>query len=245
MEKSEKLFETIERYLANQLEGRDLANFEEQLKNDKQLRTQVAQHRLLHESLKDKDAITFKKQLVEIGKELEEEKIEKSPLFSSWRIAAGIIVVIGLSLYFYLNSQTSGATLYNQFYSVFPAEELSRGDHIDEKLKGLIDTYRNEDYKGFIENINTAVHDSLLIQQQQLKLYLGNSFLKTGNYKKAVETFQSVDSLNTYFENAQWYLALSYLKLGDKNQARAILERLVPKNGIYTNRASDLLKELE
>jgi TolA-binding protein len=68
---------------------------------------------------------------------------------------------------------------------------------------------------------------------------------KKGAYNEAIGQLNRVlatQSSGDVYENALWYLADSYLQLGNKKEGRAILQRIVNEKGKYAQRALALLK---
>ncbi|NAS31137.1 tetratricopeptide repeat protein [Flavobacteriaceae bacterium R38] len=253
VKRTKKLFEDIENYLDESNDSKGKSRLKERLNKYSDLYLEVEKHQDLKEALSDKDAIAFKEKLVAIGKELKteegnvpEETTEPkvTSMFFSWRIAATILVIIGLGSYFIINSLSPNKSdLLNQYFSVYPLEGVIRGDSLGSSLTKKLNVYSNGDYQSAIINLEELITENP--GKEVLKIYLGNSYLQTNQVNKAIAEFQSIDSISMYYENAQWYLALSFLKTNQEVEAKEILRRLLKLNGAYNNKASDLLKELK
>jgi hypothetical protein len=68
--------------------------------------------------------------------------------------------------------------------------------------------------------------------------------LETEKYAAARELFINISSGESSFvDYGQWYLALSYLKEGNKTECRKVLQQ-VPAESEFAQKAQDLLKRL-
>jgi len=78
----------------------------------------------------------------------------------------------------------------------------------------------------------------------QVELYLGICWLETQQYAKANAVFQKISETESSFKDyGQWYLALSYLKQGNKTACRKTLQE-VPAESEFAAKAQKLLKRL-
>ncbi len=77
--------------------------------------------------------------------------------------------------------------------------------------------------------------------------YKGIAFLETANDTKAIEHLQWMVGKSTdknYKQKSRWYLALAYLKIGDKANAVEQLKRLTNTVNTYTTRAKKLMEKM-
>ena len=75
----------------------------------------------------------------------------------------------------------------------------------------------------------------------------GLDFYKNGSYPAAIERFNTVVSRKGWgniYEDALWYMGNSHLKQGDKNNAKAVFERIVREKGRYAKEAEKALRRL-
>jgi FimV-like protein len=83
--------------------------------------------------------------------------------------------------------------------------------------------------------------------EAEVQFYKGNSHLALNHAQDAIDCFEAVMAMpaNKYTEEAQWYLALSYIKAEDKDKARELLNTIVDtQNHPFHKNASELLKKL-
>jgi tetratricopeptide (TPR) repeat protein len=69
--------------------------------------------------------------------------------------------------------------------------------------------------------------------------YKGFLYYNERNYDKAIASFKRVMGVNemTFFDESQWYLALSYEEQGNAVGARAVFEEIVETGGFYADKA--------
>ncbi len=246
MERTQALFEKIEGYLAGTLPQEEIVVFEKEIAANTKLKQEVETQRELHRVLKDRDTLAFKEKLQRISKEIKEEErlasTNKYSAFSYWKIAASIVVLLGLGtlLRNHFKDADKVSDLYIAHYAPYPAEDVTRGDTKND-MSDIMKSYSRGEYKEVVSKLEELMK---LSNKEQLKLYLGNSYLNIGKEKEAILQFKNVSDTSRYYEDATWYRALTYLKLGKVKKSIPILEEIVSFNGLYKKNASDLIEKL-
>lgn len=114
----------------------------------------------------------------------------------------------------------------------------------------LFDAMQSYENKKYTEA--TLLFDSYLVtnpNDAQALYFGGMSYYQTHNYKKSIPLLEALlkqTSTIIYQKNnqdAEWYLANSYLKVNQKQKAKIILQRIANSNNKYSNQAQSLLKE--
>ncbi|WP_299554674.1 hypothetical protein [Seonamhaeicola sp.] len=249
MERTQELFEKIDAYLNGKLEGYHLKSFQEALKVDEALRSEVEKYRLVQTALKDKEGIAFRKKLQNIDSELKNESANKKLTFNipriNWKSAAVFVILISLiSLVYFQNLSSGKNDLFASYYVPYPMEDLTRGEEISShaSFNKLALNYKNEDYEKVIKILENKAETAA---SDQLKLYLGNSYLNVNKEDKAIKVFQSIDEESAFYDDARWFLALTYVKMNKVNKAIPVLKELNAYNNLYTGKASELIKALK
>ncbi|GAA0712744.1 hypothetical protein GCM10009430_03500 [Aquimarina litoralis] len=245
MERTQELFEKIELYLSKELPVQEVISFEKEISMDSDLELEVEKHRELQRVLSDTDTLLFKEKIHKIRTEIKEENSEENTTSYAvfWKIAASIIIVFGVGslLWNTLNTSDDFSDLYTAYYELYPVEDVIRGSSQLEK-DVIMKNYAEGDYQKVVSILSGNTSFRLT---EQFRLYLGNSYLNLGKEQSALEQFQQIGDNSKYSENASWYQALTYLKLKDAKKASILLKKIVDFDGVYKEKAKELLTKLE
>ncbi len=137
--------------------------------------------------------------------------------------------------------------LYQEYYEPMSAlSPVTRSvkTSLTGKYAEAVDLYKKGNYQsaaaGFLD----------LMQQDSVfaapRFFAGITQMELGNYSQAIVFLSGVIALSgDYRLEAQWYLGLSYLKIGDSSKAIACFEILAGSEGFYQDRARILLRRLK
>ena len=250
MERTPELFEQIEGYLTNTLPQDEYTSFEDRMRGDQELRIEVEKHKQLHNALSNADVLDFRQKLMDISaaikaeqKEEQQEDVKKKNLnFSSfYKMAASVVVILGVGggLWYAIYSNQHAQDLYASYYQPFPAEDTTRGDDAKD-LNKVMSYYTHKIYDSVVYTIDKYPK---LKEHQLLQVYLGNSYLNLDKEDKALATFKAINK-GKYAEISEWYLALTYLKSNKIKDTKAVLNDIIAFDGLYRERAEQLLAEL-
>lgn len=255
-------YEIIERFLAGELEGEALRDFETRLADDEAFREEVELHRGLQEAIGDAKTMDFLRAVQDAEndylKNIDSDEGDAppsdgpAPVISIWRqsysIAAVVLLLLVVGGVFFLRqlNQTSSSALYNEYFSVYegPGEWRGSDPVLDTELKSAFEAYnaRNFDaaFKTFegIEKMDSG--------NVTARFYLSMCALATGKVDLAIPRLQSLadQSGHPYRSQSRWYLALAYLQKDQVEHARKLLETLSKGSGKYPELARDLLPKL-
>lgn len=251
---------TISKYINGELAGEELTAFESLLQQDKALADEVNFHKIVDETLaenyKATSAIDENERLefegtlskvMEDGNITEGKRGEQNTSTSQnnsntiiRRLIPFVALAAAASVFFFIINQSNLSSLADENYVHYPylvEPELGDGD-----LNIGIEAYQEKDYETALNIFNSNPSGDL-----KLKLAKGNAEYNLGKYDEAINSFNEVRELtgNPSFKNyANWYLALTYLKKDDKNQAIKLLKQL-PEGAASYKQAQDLVKELK
>lgn len=230
----------IEAYLNNELLGDELLSFENRIQNEPDLAKEIALHKQIRGYVKENEVVNLKNQVKGWLKEDNENTLEfkpkteqKTSLFSfsnSLKIAAVIIIVSGISWYFFSN-KTSEST-----ESKYLTELTNQNPP---QLQGADDrsiwsqAYREKNYKKVIEILQKKKDTS-----PEESYYLGLAYSAANQNEKALTTFSTkAIQQSVYAEKAEWAKALIYLKLYKKIEAKQILKKIENSDSEFNSRA--------
>ncbi len=151
--------------------------------------------------------------------------------------AACVLVVVGGVVWESNNLSKISNSIEYQIDEGLGANENACPDPI------LLNLYRQKQYEKFVKLIENKSNTNCE------NLYKGVSLLALNTNNKAIEVLKplSLDSSDTFIqENAQWYLALAYLKTNDRTMAIEQLRSIIKiKNHEYGQLANEMLATLE
>ncbi len=161
-------------------------------------------------------------------------------------IAAAVVFCVAVSALFFLNKEASYTELYAEAIAKeeFPSL-ISRSEDHPKLVAGQL-AFEAKNYKEAAENFQ-AYRDETRISNPITDIYLGVSYLELGSYEAALSTFSNLaDSDALESVQADWYTALVYLKKEDEKSLKEILERITSNENNYNyEKARALLKKID
>lgn len=254
----------MNQYINNELTGKALQEFKQLLLNDAKLAKEVALHKKIDQTLKAKKASQNDPELktlfqqfgdkyilsdteneagtkvIELhqSESLATEKTNKSIL--RWLTPAIGLAAAALLIFFIGFGDTNPQQLASQHFEVYTLDGISRGSDIDDLVIAQ-QAYDSQDYQ---KALSIFSHYPENISAQMAK---GNCEFLLDEPEKAVETFKQLTNRKIdVHQKAQvrWYLALSYLKLDDRENATRSLQ-FIPSGSNYYEDAQIIIDKLD
>ncbi|GGG80874.1 hypothetical protein GCM10007415_11750 [Parapedobacter pyrenivorans] len=246
----EKYDVLIDAYLTGKLEGDELHKVEKLRAEDPvfreelQFRQQAAKAfaRNEHERLKSRlQSLTDEEQSPETTISGQESRL-------TWWYAAASILLIGTIGLFYWSNQPvrTSSELYSIHFTPYPniVMPIVREATDTDVLTRAYANYEKGNYERayilFAQLIGDGNADAETVFYQAL------SAMQLNRYKEATTLLSTyLDSPGTkLMRQAQWYLSLAYIKMGETESAINLLEQLAVSNGYKQTEAKVLIKEL-
>jgi tetratricopeptide (TPR) repeat protein len=234
----------IEAYLNNEISKEERSRFDEKLKTDQNFAGEVEAYAKLFNAFDEIQAQSLVAGFNKIEEEQEGGKEGRLgfPVYLRW--AAGLVFLATLGFLVYLNSGNSDKELFLAYYTVYPNVEnpVARSESSPEDVWFFYESGNlAEASKLFKRRI--ADNDADAVSW----FYLGICELEMDRINEAEHAFTKVIARrdNKYYEQAQWYLALSYLKAGRRSEAIAALEVIESSSSAYKAKATKLHLELK
>ena len=235
----------IEKYLLGQMTEAEKVEFEKELEDNPLLKEQLEMEQDIVEQLRDRSFVDS--QITTAKKEMQKGRIIRLISYSVSSIAA-------LFLVFFVVQGVWQGQKYNKLYAsnftaytndLLATDGSFRGDaEIDTLQVAAMVAYEKKDFT----SAETELNQILLVKDNpDLRFYLAITQLETGKTKEALKNLQLLYSQPIeyrYYEQTRWYLALVQLKLHEKGEAKKYLDELVAFNGLYLDKAKELLKSL-
>jgi hypothetical protein len=160
---------------------------------------------------------------------------------------AAAVLVISMLLFKTLTPSYSGNSVYEKYYEPLDANSFRlRGNsrEVGGKLQEGIDYYLSWDYT----NAELAFNELRKMNEnlQEVLLFSGLSEMGKGNFPAAIKLLNDLLSAEDQFvPEAQWYLGLCYIKTGEVQKARSLMETLSETEGIYKKKAQHILQNFD
>lgn len=244
-------FELLEKYLDGDLSEKEKINFEELLRNDKELQKECDFRKNVDSAILEDDVMNLRQTMTEITQSRSSySKLKARKLYFSISIAASIIVLltVGLNI-FYLNNDITSREIYDTYYSKYNAicnsRSVIRVESSNVLITSAFDAYSDGDFNTAAQNFEKAL--SLDAEDVTVKFYLGLCNMELGKYAEAQLLFydlvKSEDHL--FWEQSNWYLALSYLAQDNKPKAKMYFLNIKKQNMCMQNESKIILKLLD
>lgn len=258
----------IERYLLNEMTPEEAQEFSKQIDSDPKLKEEVELVALIIGATRkvgqksDMADIELMRQasLSEIEELIAHKGIavetKKTPILSKrtalWSLS-GIAAIFLAVIIININKQNNNNInqLYSSYYQPLPltgevgptrgGTELSNAD--DQLIKDGLDLYNQKKYTEALTKFNQVSEG----RQGSVAVFSAISLLETGKAKQAVRQLET--AISDYgegwenYQDAQWYLALAYLKNKQTKNAKKLLNTIVLGDKYYAKQALDLLEQ--
>lgn len=234
-----------ERYLSGEMDPHERSEFEAALSTNEELRKDMELYNSINKTMSGTpNENELKEILQQMNKKyFAEGAIVKKGSFKKWlAVAASLVLLISIGLYFLFPARQSTEKLYAQ-YAVHDVLNIQqRGNTTDSLAAEAAIKFNDKQYSEALPLLQQY------LQQQpddiQVRFSLAICHLETGDYAAGEKIFSATAAGQTaYADAAKWYLALTALKQKGIAQCRNYLES-IPKTSSYFARAKDLLKKL-
>ena len=241
----------ISKYLEGELDSFNQARFEEILKSDTVLRSEVDLYVKVDDAISDTELLDFRSQLNSLHEELTPE-LRKIPWKSTRRVvqataAALLLVVLTFgSLNFFWNRPLNERFL-NEFYSPYEMTMVNRSasSDINILIHQALSLYENQEYRKAVSLFEEVLEKDP--SQMATRLYSGISFFEIKEYQKASNSFTTIidHKDNLYIEQAEWYRGFCFIMMNEKQKATRQFEKIMKSDGYYGEKAREILKKLK
>jgi len=249
MDQEELDIELIEGYLNKTLTAAELLRFDNRIKTDVSFAEKVDDYKEIIENIKLKGQQDFRNEVAvwenEIKTESETKHIFWKPYLS---VAATILIILVAGLYFYSNrnQHKDEQQLFTAYFIPYEDVISVRGNSTQKTaLEQAMLLYNEEKYHEAIPYFKTYLSSNK--NDLSALFYLTISELGLKNTEEVIPNLHFIITQNSvYHDQAQWYLALTYLMQKDKKSAIQILNTIEndPEH-IFKSQAAELLSEIK
>lgn len=237
----------MEKYFDSELSVEEMEIFSLRLKNDAIFKSLIEREKIIIGAIRNQGLLDNLHYLKSV-----EEKIQGNhahPSFAriqTWYYyAAAAVVLLLVTVKVLLPSQQTSDQLFAEYFTPYQNafEPMTRGSDLATVRTEAFQAYEQKDYesaaKGFTELLKEQNEPGTLFLLGNANLKLGHASAARENFIKLINDFDDLDL------QAKWYLALSYLKSDDRENARKVLKELGETENSYASKAKELLKKLD
>ncbi|MEL6657933.1 MAG: tetratricopeptide repeat protein [Bacteroidota bacterium] len=240
--------EYIDAYLRGELSPEQVQEFEQEMKTNKELAQALNERQKLMNVIDLLGDQQLQRRVGQIAKEYHEKGQTKPTrlriMRSAWWVAAAGIALL-VCAYFLLNrTPPTPQELYAANFSLYPIEIGTRSE-LNDTMRLELEAEKRYNSGAFAEVLPLLDSAAILTADTKWQLAKGICQMELGDHQAAVRSLQVLITEQDilYEMPARWYTALSYLKLGDLDQAQAQLEVLASNSGGF--RQSEAVELIE
>ena len=236
--------ELIEKYIQNKLSSQENLLLEELLKKDTQFKEEFTLHTNLKGVIEHDDDANFRTLISNLEQKAKQQS--SKPSYTKWFVAASIALLLGLS-YFFLPDQKTASTneLFASYFEPYRnviAPIVRSNDLQDEKALAFM-AYEKGEYETAITLFSKLYNTT---KEPYYLFYKANALLKLERAQEAVPLLlEHLKTKDTLTEKTNWYLALAYLKIQDKQKAKEVLKKVIANKTYKNKEAQKLMNEFE
>lgn len=241
----------IQKYLDHDLSDKDMKRFEADLEVNTELQSDLGLYREIDEALADTEVLAFRDQLTDLRKETKQGSGGgKKPLrfTKPWHYAAtaAVALMLAIGLASFLDRPLNNKDLLKKYYKPYEVALINRSisTELDVTLKMAEHYYLQGDFAQASQHFEEV----LAVEPERIgaQFYNGISQYELEKYESADASFNKVieHNDNMFVENAEWYLGLCYLAMGENQRARRQFAMIASSNHEKSEEAKKLIRKL-
>lgn len=234
----------IDMYLTDKMTATEKAQFESDIQQSAELRSQLEEQKLLMEMV---EVGTLKSQLNDIDQKWDRLKKEDKKLdFRNVSIAATLVLMIGIGLTWWITKPVpANDQVFASMFEADPGLPSRMDETLDYEFDDAMVDYKMGDYSKSTIKFLTLSRDK--IKPDSVQFYLAMSYLGDQKYKQAYETLKFYEPEDSRLQQkGEWYLALAALKVDQQAESKALLEKISKQSDhIFRQKAVRALDQLE
>ena len=234
----------IERYLEGELSGQELVEFETAMDSDQQIKLAVEEHL---KSLVLAKAMGEEQWRERMKKQLAEKPVSDTvflwPPYLKYIAAAAIVLLLVIGgLWMSQNGKKPDLEEWLTTHLETPAAPELMSTDQDSLLAATYYAYNQGNYEEALASFPVLLPNYTGGQLRELLFFEGMSHFKLQQYPEARQNFEKIDR-GAFQETALWYTSISYLKEGNIEAAKPVLQSLIDNNtfSFYRSLAKELL----
>lgn len=234
----------ITKYIQKKASAEELVEIKKRSKENPDFKKQIMFQMELQRAIQRDEKRKLKAYLRQQEKEVVKHKVNFLLL---WKIAAVLIVLLSVTGLFIFESQTDYEKIYSENFKPYSNIILPRvreSNTIQENKTKAFSYYDNHNYAEAIASFEALYSKE---KDPYIYFYHAMSLMANNQVQEAIEALESSDWQipSRLEEQTDWYIALGYLKLKQKNKAIPYLEKVIERNQARTSDAKKILIKLK
>jgi tetratricopeptide (TPR) repeat protein len=237
----------IETYLDGNLKEAEKLEFNKLLIEDDCLASDITLYKEVNEAILDDEIQDFRVKIFKlIGSS--SEKSSRFLFFPKrllkYPIAASIILLIGISLWKVYSLESPGKIFADYYKTYQPDISIRSINTTTDKIHLACLLYQEGKYESSFGILDAYLLEN--VDNQTARFYLGMNAIELGKIDLAINELKKIeqDETTPYAVHARWYLAMTYLKSGNPDEAKMYLNSLKIGENYYSEKARKVLKKL-
>ncbi len=230
----------IDAYFNQELEGSDQKEFEARCSLDESFAEEVAFYISARQAARE-ELLKQKQQQWQSDIAQQKKPVKKSIVLRLVPYAAAACLVFAIAFYFLFQSQSQQRLAANYVQDNYSSLRQSM-DASRDSIQSGIAAYNNKEYQRALALFEwVGKNDS---ENSDAKKYAGLAYLQLKNYDKALERFKELSAMKVAYNAGDMLQASTLLQRnapGDKEAAKALLQKVVSENEEGSNKAKEML----
>ena len=232
-------------HFAKELDVAEIKEFEALLANDPDFKEEVKAHAYARISIQQEGNKLLKEKLNQMGQKIQQEKGKRRIVYFRAIAAVFLVLISSILLIKYISDPEyldgkARKPLYERELEA-PGPPGLRGSTYNLSWNQGVSDYDKGDYQAAINSWQTLSKDTI---DSELWFYLGACNIMLEEVDSAHFYLNKVEPASFYYYQAKWYQAILYIKAGNQEAARPLLEILKSESRKYGSFAEDILETL-
>lgn len=237
----------VDDYLNGKLSDQKSKELQEAAQSSDHIRAYILNHVESHAEIR---TLAEKIEKERFLKKLAEDRSDIKPILSirKWLIpiAASVIVMIGAGTFLWNNNNNHDIL----DLTLDPPSTVLRSNNnpnSNDIWNSAMASLQNKEYQDAYSFLKDLQGDTSFTKEHSGKYYLYTAVceLRLEQYNSAITSLMKIRQDNPFYDQAQWYLSVTYYNKGDNEKARSLLHNIVKQAEHYKNKeAQNLLNQL-
>lgn len=237
--------ELIERYIQNKVNDEERDQVRRLMDTDADFKAELTFQLELREAVVREESSRLKQRLQSLEQQAGRQEGGVRMFSVLWKVAA--VLVVGLGLLWFFNKPADWGELYANNFEPYPNIVAPVVRDVQATGSDIEQAFRHYDSRAYADA--AAAFDVLRATDTVgfADFYYAISLMAQGQTATAVQVLENPDweTPENYQSQTDWYLALGYLKLQNREKAVEYLDKTIANNGAKASQARKILSEIE